>query len=145
MLIKQIKHNSKEYKQSVNLRNQILHLPLGLKLNEKDLQKEKSDIHVAVFEKNKIIGILLLTPINKDTIRMRQVAIINQYQNRGIGSMLVKFAEKAAINNNFSKIILNSRSKAVNFYVKMGYQVLGGECIDKSINIPHYKMIKHIT
>lgn len=42
MLIKQIKHNSKEYQEAVDLRNTILRQPLGLILDEKDLQEEKS-------------------------------------------------------------------------------------------------------
>lgn len=144
MPIRQIKYGSKEYQESVDLRNKILRLPLGMLLDEEDLRKEKSDFHIAFLENNKVIGILILTPIDKDTVKMRQVAIADEYQGKGIGSGLVKFSEKAAIDFNFSKIILNARSTALGFYKKMGYETLGDEYVDESIKIPHFKMMKRI-
>ncbi len=60
MLVKQIKYNSKEYKEMVRLRNLILRQPLGLSYNKLDLLKEKDDMHIGCFNKNKIIGTLLM-------------------------------------------------------------------------------------
>ncbi|MCD4694522.1 GNAT family N-acetyltransferase [bacterium] len=145
MLIKQIKHNSKEYQEAVDLRNTILRQLLGLILDEKDLQEEKSDIHIAFFENNIIIGTLILTPKDKNIVRIRQVAVANDYQGKGIGSKLVKFAEKFAIDHKFSKIILSSRNTALNFYKKNGYQTLGEEYVGKTIKVPHFEMIKYIA
>lgn len=145
MSIKQIEYNSKEYRESVELRNQILRLPLGLFLSERDLQTDNSDIHIAFFEKDKIIGIVVLTPIDKYVIKMRQVAVLKEYQGKGVGSGLVKFAEKTANSYKFLKIILNARSTALDFYTKMGYQTIGDEYVDENINIPHCKMMKYIV
>ena len=145
MEIKQIEYNSKEYINSVNLRNKILRIPLGLFLDINKLEKEKSDIHIAAFEKNKIIGILILTPIDTAIVKMRQVAIDTGLQNKGIGSMLVEFSEKIAWDLKFSKIILDARSSAINFYLKMGYKILSDEYLDEHIKIPHYKMEKLLT
>jgi predicted GNAT family N-acyltransferase len=145
MLIQQIKHNSKEYREAVNLRNQILRFPLGLILDEEDLKKEKSDIHIAFFENDKIIGTLILTPKDDSTIRMRQVAVADDWQGKGVGSKLVKFAEKIATGHKFSKIILSARSTALDFYKNNGYQTFGDEYIGESINVPHFEMIKYIA
>lgn len=144
MLIKQIKYKSKEYKEAVDLRNLILRRPLGLNFDKKELLKEKDDIHIGCFKKNKIIGTIILTPKDKDTVRIRQVAVMDKLQGKGIGSMLVKFAEKMAIEHKFSKIILSARISALNFYIKMGYKTVGEEYVSKNTNIPHFEMVKYI-
>jgi N-acetylglutamate synthase-like GNAT family acetyltransferase len=143
--IKQIVYGSQEYKEAVNLRNEILRLPLGHCLNINKLQKEEFDIHIIAMEKEKVIGTLILTPIDDNTIKMRQVAVVNELQGRGVGSKLIKFSEKTAKDLKYSKIILEARSSALDFYLKMGYQIIGNEYIDEHINIPHYKMEKAIV
>ncbi|MFA6428105.1 MAG: GNAT family N-acetyltransferase [Candidatus Buchananbacteria bacterium] len=145
MLVKEIKYNSQEYQAAVNLRNKILRLPLGLVLKEEDLQREKSDFHFAFFKGQEIIGTLILTPLDNTTVRMRQVAVASDNQGQGIGSKLVEFAEKFAIDHKFLKIILSARSTALNFYKKNGYQVLGDEYLGKSIKILHFEMSKDIA
>lgn len=142
MIVRQIEYNSPEYQEAVHLRDLILRQPLGLKLDPKDLLKEKEDFHIGCFENNKLLGVLILTPKEKDIIQMRQVAVDNKQQHKGVGSILVRFAEKIAAEHSFSKIILSARTTAVNFYLKVGYKTVGEEYISKSTNILHIEMIK---
>lgn len=144
MEIREIKYGSKEYKKSVELRNKILRIPLGHFLDINSLQNEESDIHIVAIEDDKIIGTLILTPIENGILKMRQVAVDNELQGRGIGSDLVQFAEKIAREQKVSKIILDARSSALDFYLRRGYEVISDEYIDEHINIPHYKMEKSI-
>lgn len=144
ILIRQINYGSKEYEKSVELRNKILRIPLGHFLDINKLQKEESDIHIVAIDGDKIISTLILTPIENDILKMRQVAVDNESQGTGIGSCLVEFAEKIAKEKGFSKIILEARSSAVDFYIKKGYEIISDEYIDEHINIPHYKMEKTI-
>lgn len=144
MLVKQIKYNSKEYKDAVELRNLILHQPLGLNSDKQNLLKEKDDIHIGCFDNNIIIGTLVFTYVDKDTVKMRQVAVTDKQQSKGVGTMLIKFAEKIAVEHKFSIIMLSARTTVLNFYIKMGYKSVGEEYINKSTNIPHFKMIKYI-
>jgi len=145
MIVRQIKYNSPEYKEAVILRDLILRQPLGLKLDPKDLLKEKDDYHIGCFEDNRLFGVLILTPQDKEIIQMRQVAVDNKQQRKGVGSMLVKFAEKTAAEHQFSKIILSARTTALDFYLKMSYKTVGGEYISKSTNILHVEMIKSLS
>ncbi len=144
MIVRQIEYNSPDYQEAVHLRDLILRQPLGLKLDPKDLLKEKDDLHIGCFENNKLIGVLILTPKDKNTVQMRQVAVDNKQQGKGVGSMLVKFSEKVAAEHHFSRIILSARTTALNFYLKAGYKTVGEEYISKSTNIPHIEMIKEI-
>lgn len=145
MLIKQIKYNSHEYWDAVDLRNKILRLPLGITFDKEELLREKSDIHIACFENDVIIGTLILTPIDNNIVRMRQVAVTEEYQGKGIGSKIVQFAEKIAVENKFLKIILSARSTALSFYKKNGYQALGNEYMGEKIKLPHFEMVKYIV
>lgn len=145
MIVRQIKYNSPEYKEAVILRDLILRQPLGLKLDPKDLLKEKDDYHIGCFEDNRLLGVLILTPKDKEIIQMRQVAVDNKQQHKGVGSALVQFAERIASAHRFSKIVLSARTTALNFYLKMGYKTVGEEYISKSTNILHIEMIKSLS
>ncbi len=63
MPLKIIDHNSKEYKQMVDLRRQILRKPLGLEFSEEELAKEKDDMLIAAFEDDQMLGCCLLTEV----------------------------------------------------------------------------------
>ncbi len=145
MIVRLIEYGSTEYHKAVHLRDLILRQPLGLHLDPQDLLKEENDLHIGCFENNKLIGTLILTPKDKNIIQMRQVAVDNNQQHKGVGSMLVKFAEKIANEHRFSKIILSARTTVLNFYLKAGYKSVGEEYISKSTNIPHIEMIKIIS
>lgn len=143
--IEQIIYNSENYHKSVNLREKILMVPLGLKLNKKDLLKEHNDIHIGCLTiDDEIIGILALSPLDNKAITMKQVAIDNNYQNQGIGKQLIKYAENYVKNNGYNKIQLSARKSAISFYKKMGYKIVSEEYISKSTKIPHYRMEKII-
>ena len=142
MEIKIIKTESEEYRQSLLLRDKILRQPLGLNLFHENLDKEVYDIHIGVFLNRHIIGVLILSPLNADAIKMRQVAVDDAYQGQGIGTQLVAFAEKTAKDSGYRQIVLHARKTAVPFYLKMHYHVVGNEFIE--VCIPHYKMVKEI-
>ncbi len=60
MALKLIDHGSPEYQQMVQLRNDILRKPLGLKFDPEELEKEKDEILIAAFEEEKMLGCCML-------------------------------------------------------------------------------------
>lgn len=140
MNIQIINFGSLQYLQSVDLRYRILRKPLNLVFTQEFLLQDKYQHHIAAFDNKQLIGILLLKPIDNITFQMRQVAIDNNYQGKGIGKQLVIFAENFAVQKHISKIILHARQNAVNFYLKLGYNIIGDEFIE--VTIPHYYMEK---
>ena len=142
MNFREITFGSADYQNAVNLRDDILRKPLKMQFEIADLAKEKYDYHLACFENSTIIAVLFLTKIDKITIQMRQVAVRENWQNRKVGTKLVKFAETFSKEKGFSKIVLHSRKMSANFYQKLGYKTIGNEFIE--INIPHIKMEKHL-
>ncbi|NUM31307.1 MAG: GNAT family N-acetyltransferase [Bacteroidetes bacterium] len=124
------------------LRYDILRKPLGLKFDEEQLKHEENEFHFIASFKNKIIGVLLLKPLNYDIVKMRQVAVKKTLQKKGIGKKLVEFAEKWAKENKFSKIELNARLTSIDFYSKNNYKTIGSQFDE--VGIPHIKMYKDL-
>lgn len=142
MPIKQIDHGSREYKKMVNLRYEILRKPLNLAFDQKELDREKHDILIGAFEEDKILGCCLLTKVDKHSVRLRQMAVQNNLQGKGIGASMMHFAENVARDAGYKKIIMHARKTAIGFYEKLGYKVSGHEFTE--ISIPHYIMEKKL-
>ena len=142
MTIKEIKFGSDNYNKSIELRDKILRKPLGLEITPDFLEQDKEQFHIAAFENNRIVGILLLQKIDDFTIKMRQVAVDNNKQRSGIGQKLVEFSENFTKMKQFNKIELNARKESIPFYLKLNYITVGNEFIE--VGIVHQKMEKFL-
>jgi len=142
MPIKQIDHGSKEYRQMVELRNEILRKPLGLSFKKEELTREKDDILIGAFEEDKMLGCCLLTKVDKDNVRLRQMAVQNNLQGKGIGAAMLNYAENVARDAGYKNMLMHARKTAVGFYEKLDYKVTGDEF--EEITIPHVIMEKKL-
>ena len=140
MALRIIDYGTKEYQQMVNLRIEILRKPLGLTLDPKDLEKEKEDVLMGAFEDDRILGCCLLTKQDQHTMRLRQMAVPNSMQGKGIGRALMIFAENIARDLGYKKLCMHARKTALGFYEKLGYTTSGEEFTE--VTIPHYIMEK---
>ena len=93
MPIKIIDHNTADYDKMIALRMQILRAPLGLTFDTIELEKEKDDLLIAAFEEDDILGCCLLTKVAPNTVKLRQMAVSNKLQGKGIGRQMMQFAE----------------------------------------------------
>jgi Acetyltransferase (GNAT) family. len=103
MALKIIDHGSKEYQQMVALRNEILRRPLGLSFSPEELEKEKNEILIGAFEEDKMLGCCMLVSEEPGTVRLRQMAVLNNLQGKGIGRALMQFAENIARDRGYKK------------------------------------------
>lgn len=142
--ITDVDFGSGRYDELVELRYKVLLEPLGLKFLDMHRAKEISYLHIACIDnlEDKVVGGLMLIPLDNKAIRMMQVAVSPDFQGKGIGSDLVKYAEKRAKEAGFSKIVMHAMLSVVNFYEKMGY-TQEGDIFDES-GITFAKMIKHL-
>jgi predicted N-acetyltransferase YhbS len=144
MIIKKIPFASKTYEEMKRFREDILRLPLGLKLSVDDLIDEDTQIHIAAIEDGgSIVGTILLKPVSQNRVKLRQMAVLPSLQQRGIGRKLVSTAEESARAMGFTIIELHARIYAKGFYEKLGYQMEGDTFIE--VNLPTAKMIKRLT
>jgi GNAT superfamily N-acetyltransferase len=142
MALRIIDHGTDEYTQMINLRNLLLRKPLGLSFDEKELEKEKNDILLGCFDDSKLEGCCLLTAVGSKTVRLRQMAVVSGLQGKGIGKVLLQFAENIARDRGYKKIMMHARKTAVGFYEKSGYKKSGEEF--EEVTVPHYVMEKEL-
>jgi N-acetylglutamate synthase-like GNAT family acetyltransferase len=142
MAIKQIDHGSPEYEAMLRLRYDLLRKPLGLSFDPKELEKEKEDVLIGAFDEDRMLGCCLLTRTDPQTVRLRQMAVSNNLQGKGIGRALMIFAENIARDMGFHTLMMHSRATATGFYEKMGYVKKDGQFIE--ITIPHVIMEKKL-
>jgi GNAT superfamily N-acetyltransferase len=143
MALKFIDHGTKEYQQMIDLRMQILRTPLGLTFSKADLENEKDDILLGCFDEEHLEACCILTGIEPaDTVKLRQMAVLDGLQGKGIGRALMNFAEKVARDAGYNKLTMHARKTAVGFYEKLGYNICGDEF--EEVTVPHYPMEKKL-
>jgi len=142
MALKIIEHGSPEYKKMVGLRNEILRKPLGLSFSDDELVKETNDILIGAFDDDDILACCMLTPLNKERVRLRQMAVLNSLQGKGIGATMMNFAENVARDRGYHVMSMHARKSAIGFYEKLGYSVCSDEF--QEVTIPHFEMEKKL-
>lgn len=141
LIIQLVQHQSPEYNETVELRRRVLRVPLKMDFTPEELAAEGNQFHVAAFMDGRIVGCLILVPLNNKTLKMRQVAVDHTVQGQGIGTRLVSYSEELAIKKGFCCIELHARVTAMKFYTDLAYHTIGDEF--QEVGIPHYKMEKN--
>ena len=124
----------------VKLRDDILRKPLGLSFTQEELESEKDNMLIAAFEEDRILGCCMLIEEGPGIIRLRQMAVLNDLQGKGVGRALMNFAENLARDRGFRAIRMHARLNAIGFYEKVGYKVKGDQFVE--VTIPHFVMEK---
>ena len=143
MNVKIVSYKSVEYYQALALRDLVLRAPLGLIFSTEDIQSEENYFHFVIEMEDKIIATAQFLCVDEKTYKMRQVAVLPEFQGTGYGSKLVAFIEEWAVEKSIDKIILHARESACPFYFKRNYHKVGAEFIE--VGIPHYFMEKRIS
>ena len=132
------------YDELVELRYKILLEPLGLKFLDSFRDKEVSYLHVGCVESldDRLVGGLILAPVNNHEIRLMQVAVDTVYQGEGVGRMLVEYALKRAHEAGYTKMVMHAMLSVVAFYEKLGFKQEGDLFEEQGITFA--KMVKDI-
>ena len=139
-----IDFGSSRYNELVELRYKILLEPLGLKFLDSFRAKEANYLHIGCVEQldDKLVGGLILAPLDNERIRLMQVAVDTVYRGEGVGRELVKYAEKRAKEAGYNQIIMHAMLSVVGFYEKLGYHA-EGDVFDEQ-GITFLKMVKDL-
>ena len=140
MALKQIDHGTDDYQLMITLRHELLRRPLGLVFDQNELDREKEDILIGSFEDDRLLGCCLLTEVDTQTVKLRQMAVRNNLQRKGIGDSLLRFAETLARDKGYRKITMNARATVIGFYERCGYRACSDEFVE--VTIPHKVMEK---
>jgi len=138
-----IEYASPEYDETLKLRYKVLRAPLGLDFTIEQIEEEwNQHFFVATDSQNEILGCLVMQELSAETVKMRQVAVTQEFQGKGLGSLMIQFAENWARRKGYQNISLHARDLAVPFYLKHNYSALGDEFFE--VGIPHREMTKKL-
>jgi len=139
---KSFTHDSPLYEESIVLRNRILIEAVGRHEDCRDFDFPEKDIYISAFDGDVLIGTAIITPLDDNTVQMRQMAVDDAYQGQGVGKAIAHEFERIVLQNGYSKVILHAREVAVPFYKVLGYELVGD--VFYEIEIAHYEMVKNV-
>lgn len=108
-----------------------------------------STIHLGLFINCALIGVISLFKnknanfIENKQFQIRGMAVLKHHQKMGYGIKLIKEAEHIIHKYNCNLLWFNARERAVDFYKKMGYTVIGESFIINDIGT-HFVMYKKL-
>lgn len=137
-----IKYDSEEYYKMVDLRVRVLKEPFGIPFMEEERVSDAENILIGAFFPNggDLVGCCLISQLSDSTAKLRQMAVDFYYHKKGLGAQLMYYAEKVAVENDYSIMYLHARKTALEFYKKLGYSIEEDEFIE--VGIPHFGMMK---
>lgn len=91
---------------------------------------------------NNLIATIFLTQDYEKIARIKSVAILEEYQKRGLGRYLMEYVEDIARKRGYIKVNLMGRVSVEAFYKKLGYKTTS-EPFDYH-TIPHINMEKNL-
>lgn len=103
--------------------------------------------HFGLFENEKLIGVVSVYKTNsilfveKTQFQIRGMAVLEDFQSKGFGEQLLKAAENFCWEEKADLIWFNAREKAVSFYKKLGYEIIGDAFDISNVGI-HFVMFK---
>ena len=139
----EVQHGSPEYARTVKLRDAVLRRPLGLTFDTGELTRESDSFHLACRQGRRIVACVVLTPQGRHTVRLRQMAMAEGCQRRGIGRWLVTYAEDFLWRRGYRQVELHARESAVGFYERLGYRTAGERFVE--VTVPHFRMTKRLA
>ncbi len=142
MALKMIQYGSKEYEQMLALRHQMLRKPLGLDFSKEELEKEAENILLGCYDDDVLEGCCMLVETSKKEVRLRQMAVLSGLQGKGIGRVMMLFAENVARDRRYQKIIMHARLSSIPFFEKLGYAAVGEPFTE--LTIQHIIMEKEL-
>lgn len=140
--VREVVFQGEGYDQLVQLRREVLRLPLGLDFTPEQLAAEKDEIHLGLFEGDDLVACLQLVLKEPGKVKMRQVAVHPKRQGMGLGRKLVEASEQLARERGWTEIELHARETAVPFYLSLGY-FIAKEPFEE-VGIPHRFMAKKL-
>ena len=98
------------------------------------------DSEIYILEENlRTIAVYALQRLNADEVEVKNIAVAKDYQNKGIGKLLLQDAVERAKSRGFKRVIIgtgDAATKLLVFYQRQGFMVFG---VKKDFFIDNFK------
>lgn len=94
------------------------HIPLDVEFDQHDTPETKYIVAVDDFLP---VATCRLYPLDKEKIMLGRIVVLPEYRHQGLGSLVVREAEKWAKELGYKTAVLESRENKIPFYEQIGY------------------------
>ena len=136
MTVIEVRPGTPEYERSIDLRNEVLRIPLGQRITDDERETDLVARHFALVEDGVTIACAQLQP-RPSGWQVRQVAVRADRQGEGLGARIMAAVEAAA---GPGELFLHARKPVIAFYERIGWTAVGDEFVE--VGIPHRRMVK---
>lgn len=98
---------------------------------------QRGECFIAEIEQQ-IIGVYVLLPTRPETVELKNVAVKDEFQGKGIGKQLVMDAIRVAKTKGFKTIEVGTGNSSIGqlaLYQKCGFRIVG---VDRDFFVKHY-------
>jgi predicted GNAT family N-acyltransferase len=143
LYLKDIEYGTDEYLATLELRNKVMRVPLGLDIHNEDFSFEKNAVIVGAFEEEKVVGVGVMT-IEEDVFKLEYLCVDSDIQSNGAGGLMLRYLEQKARDRKGTKICLDARVSAEGFYQQHGYKTIGDVFLLDYAPVEHVVMEKNL-
>ncbi|AYW47036.1 hypothetical protein C7K38_00800 [Tetragenococcus osmophilus] len=145
MIIKKVPYNSKEYQQTLELRDKVMKLPLSRSIYDEDLLNERDAYILGAFDDKRLLGVGVLSQTeNTNTLKVDYLCVDTDIQTKHVGTTLLHKFEEYALSIGKNVIMLEARVTAEPFYTKLNYVPSGEKFIKPNAPVEHIIMRKQL-
>lgn len=133
--------------ETYSVRNEVLRKGKPIETCYFEGDDAETTMHLGIEHHTEIIGVVSVYQANNKLFdaeiqfQIRGMAVLDAHQQKGFGALLIERAENYCFEQKTNVIWFNAREKAVPFYKKNGYHIIGD-----SFEIPevgtHFVMFK---
>lgn len=140
--IEPIAYGSAEYLETLELRNRVMRIPLGLDIHKEDFSCEKESSIIGAFDGERLLGVGVMS--HKEVFKVEYLCVDFALQGTGIGGELLKRMESMAAEQGAKTMYLDARVTAQPFYTHRGYETTSEVFIMACAPVPHVAMEKRL-
>jgi GNAT superfamily N-acetyltransferase len=120
----------------------------GLSPTSSVYEQDLAAVHIGAWDGDDIVGCAAVfadpwpgPPPVPDAWRLRGMAVDPTRQGQGIGGLVLAAAIEAARDAGAPLLWANGRSRALPFYLRHGWGVVGEEFVTPDTGLPHYRIV----
>ncbi|TMN23144.1 GNAT family N-acetyltransferase [Lentibacillus cibarius] len=114
------------------------HVPPEIEIDEYD----ETAIHLIGYENDEPIAASRVR-FTDNCGKLERICVLHNQRGKSRGSQMIKAMESLIKENGYKKAKLNAQTHAIEFYRRLGYEVVSDEFMDAGI--PHVTMVKTLT
>lgn len=138
--IRDITYGTKEYLETLELRNKVMRIPLGLDIHREDFSCERQSAIIGAFDGEQLLGVGVMS--HREVHKVEYLCVDFDLQGSGVGGALLDRMEAMAAEQGSEKMYLDARTSAQDFYAHRGYETVGEVFVMECAPVPHIAMEK---